>query len=306
MNRLAVILVITIIALAGCTPEEVPAEPTPDLQTQMQTNIDMGNWLLNSRYIKEIITKASNTIELVFVESDENTRLNVSAIIEKYNENGGLISSIKTRQTAMQKEQTRLAAIPEKDVRIYANLEKCNALTQEFIELLSEIPETSEAFSDKKQHLEKQLDSIYKILKIGFPESNDEFAAATSQENLNYKADLKLVNNIPERQVVATPTPETTLPTPTPTLPPAQTWMDEKGVLHMGHHPPENANLQEIKNNLSGAVDTTVITTPETESESTSESIIWIDGNGVTHMGSEVPEGVEGKPAQDIPLMIGK
>ncbi|HPQ41828.1 MAG TPA: DUF4124 domain-containing protein, partial [bacterium] len=114
---------------------------------------------------------------------------------------------------------------------------------------------------------------------------------------------IKTITDVPTPMPMETATPEIELPTPTPTLPPARTWVDENGVMHMGHHPPDNANIQELKDRLSGSIDTTA-PVPAQQSETATESKIWVDENGVTHMGGEPPEGVETRDAKDISLMI--
>jgi len=305
MTRLMVILFVVTIIFAGCAPEEAPAEPTPDLQIQMQTKLDLGQWFVNSQYLAEISSEAADKIDAAINNSGENARLNVSAIIEKYSESDGLISKFNSLQDKLEAEYGRLNVIPEKDNRLFASLEKCNFLTGKLIALVSKAPKAIEDFAENRQKLQDQLDSLYKILLIEFPESSDELSALHSKENPDYKAISKLVNDLPKPKDDATPTPDITIPTATPTLPPARKWIDENGILHMGQKPPENANLLEIKSNLSGSIDISAPEDHKSEPATASESTIWVDENGVTHMGSNVPEGVEGKPAREIPLMIG-
>lgn len=305
MNRLIVILIAIAMLFSGCAKEEEPAEPTPDLQLQMQTRIDMGQWMLTLRYVKTMCAKAAGAIEKVFdPQNEEQSRLAAAAAIEHFNETDGLIHRLKLRADQAEAVQKRLADVVEKDERIYKSLEKGNTLISQYLDLISTLPETPAQFSEEQERLNEQLDSIFKVLAPEYPENSDDLAAMMSDDNLDYRAEMKAIQEIPTPQPMFTATPEVELPTPTPTLPPARTWVDKDGVMHMGHHPPDDANLHEIRSQLSGAVETTTAAPPEEDTGEATESKIWVDDQGVTHMGGEAPEGVETRDAKDITLMI--
>lgn len=308
MNRLVVILMISILAFAGCTPEEAPAEPTHDSQEKVQTVIDMGQWMIHARYIQTLCEKTVTVVNAAVEErTGEDAHDAAKHVIDHINQPDGLIMRIKTRQTSLESVKQRIEKIADRDVRIFSCLVKMNQLNESFIELLSETPDIHDTFVKSAGNLKKQLDSLYSTLKVEYPDADDDLASLMAEDNLDYVADMKAIDNIPTPVPPATPTPELNLPTATPTLPPAQTWIDANGVMHMGHHPPENANIQEVKTKLSGGIG--ISEPPAEDSEETTEaetakSVIWVDENGVTHMSGSAPEGVETKNADEIKLMV--
>ncbi|MBN1297122.1 hypothetical protein JXA80_10105 [bacterium] len=305
MNRLAVIVMTSIILITGCGRDTEPIEPTPDLQLKMQSKVDMGRWLLSLRYVNAMCDKVAQSIEERFDEQNiERSQREIAAIIEYFKQPDGLLPRLGTRFNQAEGEQVRLMGIAEKDLQVFNSLNKANGLTGEYLSLISTVPDSMEAFTENRSRVRTQFESIVKVLSGDYPESADDLSAAMSEDNLEYRADIKHIQDVPTPMPAETPTPEIPLPTATPTIPPARTWIDDKGVMHMGHHPPEGASLHEVKNRLSGSVDTTTVEPTPSDQPSASDSRIWVDENGITHMGQNVPEGSESRSVKEIPLMI--
>lgn len=313
MNRIIVAFFSIILLLIGCTADKAPAEPTPNPQVEMQSRMDMSKWLLDARYLHFMCSKAAGMIQRAY-QNPDNTDANVvvASLIDSYKKPGGLLDSLYKLHSTMRTEETRLEAVAEKDARIFDNLKRSNTMIYRYINLLSTLPESPEVFRNNQQQLEDQLSSIIKIMTIEFPESTDELAARTSEDNIESRALLKAINDIPlvatPEPVVESPEEAEAAPSPTPTTPPIKTWRDADGNIRMGYNPPEGAEIIELQSQLSGSVGISE-PTPAEEPQETQEqtrSMIWVDENGVTHMGQHVPEGQQAKPADEIPLMIGK
>lgn len=311
MNRIIVAFFSIILLLVGCTADKAPAEPTPNPHVEMQSRMDMSKWLLDARYLHFMCSKAAGMIQGVYQNPDiADANIVVASMIDSYKKPGGLLDSLNKIHSVIKSEETRLEAVAEKDARIFDNLKRSNLMIDRYINLLSTLPDSPEVFKNNQQQLEDQLSSIIKIMTIEFPESTDELAARTSEDNIESRALLKAINDIP---VVSTPEPvaeslEEAAPSPTPTTPPIKTWRDADGNFRMGYNPPEGAEIIELQSQLSGSVGISEPTPAEEpqETEEQTRSMIWVDENGVTHMGQQVPEGQQAKPADEIPLMIGK
>jgi hypothetical protein len=302
MNRIEFILILGLLLFIGCSSDDAPAEPAVDPQIQLQTRLDMEAWFLKVLFVNTICTEASDAIVTIYQDTASRTSsFAVASAINHFNAPDGLTSRLKAFLEKMKSEEQRLSSIPERDVRIFDNLKISNQLLGKYIELISSLPDSAEQFTSNRKSLVEQLASIEKILLIEYPQSTDELDAMTTMENMDYRWFMRMIHDLPKTEPEPVEEPEVSLPTPSPTSLPLQTWRDRDGFLHMGYNPPEDAEILSSTQQVPEQ-DTPLPVLDEPEQERT--TMIWVDENGVSHMGNEVPEGHEGKPASDIPLMI--
>ncbi|MGB3976594.1 MAG: hypothetical protein WBM02_06865 [bacterium] len=310
MNRNIWILLIGFLLLFGCSSDEAPEESTIDTQMRLQTRLDMEKWFLNIRFIEKICSQVSDSVSEIYNEAkSEVSSLAVESAINHFNTPNGLIDRLKELVNNMELEENRLESISDKDTRIFDNLKVANQLLGSYIELISTIPESADQFAAKKRSLTDQLNSIIKNILIEYPQSTDDFDSMITMENMDYRWFARIIQEMPKppEEIEDIEEQEAPLPTPTPTSPPLQTWRDANGNIHMGYNPPEGVEILTKtvpKEPISDKpVDEPSEKLPD-ESLESRQSMIWVDENGITHMGQQVPEGYKGKPASDIPLMI--
>lgn len=317
MNRNTWILLIGFLLLFGCSSEEAPEESTVDTQMQLQTHLDMEKWFLNTRFVENICSQVSDAVVEIYNDvKPETSSLAVESAFNHFNTPEGLIDRLKEFLNNMKAEENRLANISDKDSRIFDNLKVANQLIGSYINLLSTPPQSADQFVSERKKLSDQLQSIVKNILIEYPQSTDDLNAMINMENMDYRWFSRMIQDMPK----PIPEPddveelEAPLPTPTPTAPPLLTWRDAEGNIHMGYNPPNGVEILTKTEPLPDeslsdkSLDGSSSDQMEEEEEQFEEqqSMIWVDENGITHMGQKVPEGYKSKPAADIPLMIGQ
>ncbi len=309
MKRLLCLVMGFTLFLIGCAGDQETVEPVVDSQVLFQTSLDMEKWFVNVRFLKHMCTEASQAMsDRMMQRQYQDSDIAIEAMVNHFKKTNGLIDRLNEYLTNMRREEARLDAIKDKDARIYDNLKICNNLLERYIDLISSVPVTHQIFLDNRDDIHRQLSSIIRLLQIEYPLASEELESLTSMDNASYRSLIQQIRSAPLPAVDRHHEPEDIIdvPPPTPTVPPLITWRDADGFIHMGYDPPDEVEILRTQT-LVSEPDEPIVSTPIPDEEPAEElpTLMWVDANGVTHMGHEVPEGYEGRPVRDIPLMIG-
>jgi hypothetical protein len=309
MNRLCLFLLIFTLFFFGCAGDEDVDKPGVDSQVLFQTSLDMEKWFVNVRFVEHFCIEASQAIaERLAMRQTHDSDLDLESIVNHFKSPNGLIDRLNEYLKNMQREKSRLDAIRDKDIRIFDNLKICNTLLERYITLISTVPATQESFLEQRDNIQKQLSSIIRLLEIEYPLSSDELGALTTMSNASYRSLIQQIRSAPVSTQEDSEEPDDVVivPTPTPTVPPLVTWRTQEGFIHMGYDPPDGVDILHTQTQVSEPEESIVSTPLPDDPSGEPQTYIWVDSDGVTHMGHEVPEGYESRPARDIPLMIGE
>jgi hypothetical protein len=315
-------IAVMMIASWGCGTPEPPAEPTPDVEAQMKTPLELSAWFTDLRFTFFNCIQTLNLLDNRLGDTAEETNQDdIKALNEYLNKPGNIADRLKSQLALLQTKKKTMAGKPGLNPTHYKNLSDLNGILGKLIALATEIPAEPPAFRESVDRLKADFTSLEKLLIPDFEDSTTNLASRKSPENPEFRRYKQLLENVPELLVVDTPVPEEEedISEPEEQQASPKIWRDKAGNIHMGQTPPEGVTIIEVSSpvseNVPAETEEVVSDDQETDPGSTEEmngettetekstSLIWTDQNGKIHMGSEAPENVNSRQASDIPLI---
>ncbi|MBN1355323.1 hypothetical protein JXA40_03525 [bacterium] len=316
-NMYCVFAAFCLIVLAGCGPSKQPAEPTPDVQAQLRTPLELSDWFTDLRFLFFKTVQALEVIDnrLGATLADTN-RSDIRNLIDYFNEPGKVADLLNSQHALLKTKEKMLADQPGLNPNIYKNLSDMNTITGELVGLVSKYPENPPVFRENMERLKSEFLSIEKLLHPEFPNSDANLAGRKSPESPDLRRFTQVLTQVPQLKPAETTTPvvaeETTEVEPEEEYTEPKMWRDRAGNIHVGQNPPEGVRIIEVSEPPPISIQSQP--EPETEPDDTeitptplpapASSLIWTDAQGRVHMGTEAPADAQTRKAEDISIIL--